>query len=49
MKTLYLLAVYMSTLTYWLFLFLYTFFYAARIGYTFDCHFYTTNFNCLGH
>ena len=41
----------MSTLTYWLFLFLYFLyvFYAARIGYAFGCHYYPMNLNSLGH
>ena len=43
------MTVYMSTLTYWsfyFFIFLYVF-YAARIGYTFGCH-YPSNLNSLG-
>ena len=41
----------MSILTYWsfhFFSFFYVFFYAARIGYTFGCH-YPMNLNSLGH
>ena len=46
------LTVYMSTLRYGSYLFLYffvRFFNAARIGYTFGCHYYPTNLNSLDH
>ena len=48
-KVLLTVIVYMSTLTYWSFLFLYFLyvFYAARIAYTFGCHCYLTNMNSL--
>ena len=43
----------MSTLTYWSFLFpnffLCLFYYAARIGYAFGCHYYPMHLNSLGH